>query len=134
VRHELAQGNRPLAVPRAGRDGCARLRPCAQERPDNAGRLRRLKEHRVEALARDIAFQGLLAPVVLAETDDGFDLVDGAHRLAALRKLGWAMIPAHVIAGASREQLRFAEIMANVNREDLTRLERAEHLAALKAT
>lgn len=97
-------------------------------------RLRRLKAHRVEALARDIDFQGLLAPVVLAETDRGFALVDGAHRLAAMRKLGWTRIPAHVIAGADPAQLRFAEIMANVNREDLTKLERAEHLAALKAT
>ena len=70
---------------------------------------------------------------MLAETGDGFHIVDEAHRLAALRRLGWTTIPAHVISGASPEQLRFAEIMANVNREDLTKLERAEHLAALKA-
>lgn len=98
------------------------------------GRIRTVKEHRVQVLRADIDFNGLLQPILVVETDKGFELVDGAHRTAAMRALKRETIAAMVLAPeASPQALRYGEIMANLNREDLTKLERAESLAGLKA-
>jgi ParB family chromosome partitioning protein len=102
---------------------------------DTGIRLRRIKWHRVEVLRHDIEVEGLLAPVVVVARGERFLLVDGRHRLEAVRKLGWNTIPALVLPEDTEDAvIRFGQIMANVNREDLTKLERCEHLAALRDT
>lgn len=102
-------------------------------RIDVGERLRPLRAHRVETLRQDIAVQGLLAPISVVVRGDGFLLIDGRHRLEAARALGWVRIPALVLPEATEAAVvRFGQIMANVNREDLSKLERAEHLAALR--
>ena len=51
----------------------------------------------VELLAHSISVQGLLQPIVVAETSDGsYELVAGHLRLAACRLLGWQTISAIV--------------------------------------
>ena len=98
-------------------------------------RLRSLKDHRIEVLSKDIDLSGQLQPIlVVRRATSGFVLVDGAHRLAAIKLLKHAEIEAKVLpADTPHAELAYGEIMANVNREDLTKLERAEHLVALKA-
>lgn len=100
--------------------------------PDD--RLRSLKEHRVDVLRADIDFNGLLQPILVAIEGNGYRLVDGLHRLNAITALKHKKIPAVVLPAKTDEaSLRYGEIMANINREDLTKLERAENIAALKA-
>ncbi len=102
---------------------------------DLGDRLREVKSHRVEVLAKDIDLQGLLEPLVVVADGDRYRIVSGAHRLAAVCKLKFGIVEAHVLPeGMNAATLRYAEIMANVNREELTKLERAEYLAALKET
>ncbi|MDF2232202.1 ParB/RepB/Spo0J family partition protein [Albimonas sp. CAU 1670] len=100
---------------------------------DLGDRLRPVKPERVEVLAADIDMQGVLQPIVVAPAGERFVLVVGAYRLAAVRELGWAEIPATVVRDLDEAQLRFAEIMENVDRQELTKLERAEFLAELDA-
>ena len=101
---------------------------------DQIDRLRPVKEARLQALAADIDIQGLLQPIVVAAEGDRFTLIAGAYRLSAVDLvLGWDEIPARVIEGADEADRRFAEIMENVNREELSALERAEFLAELDA-
>ena len=101
---------------------------------DQIDRLRPVKEARLQALAADIDIQGLLQPIVVAAEGDRFTLIAGAYRLSAVDLvLGWDEIPARVIEGADEADRRFAEIMENVNREELSKLERAEFLAELDA-
>lgn len=95
-------------------------------------RRRTAKDHRVEVLKQDMGFQGQLVPILLVERVDGFQLVDGLQRLDAARALGWSGIEAKILSlETTGPEIAFAEIMANIDREELTKLERAEYLADL---
>ncbi|SFI80727.1 ParB/RepB/Spo0J family partition protein [Albimonas pacifica] len=100
---------------------------------DLGDRLRPVKPEPVELLAADIEMQGLLQPIVVTPAGERYVLVVGAYRLAAVRELGWSEIPATVVRDLDEAQLRFAEIMENVDRQELSKLERAEFLAELDA-
>ena len=98
-------------------------------------RLRRAKPHRVATLAADMQVQGQLQPILVceAETAGKYTLVDGGQRLAALIECKVAFIEAVVLPTSYGPELRlYAQIMANVNREELTKLERAEYLSELR--
>jgi ParB-like chromosome segregation protein Spo0J len=82
----------------------------------------------VSALARSINEVGLLHPIVV--TPDR-RLIAGWHRLEACRLLGWTEIPA-VMLDVDALVTELAEIDENLIRNDLTVLERAEHLARRK--
>jgi ParB family chromosome partitioning protein len=92
-------------------------------------RLRPLNAEKVAELAESIAQVGLLQPIGVRP--DG-TLVYGYHRLEACKQLGWTEIPAVVVDG---DDLRaeLAEISENLIRNELTLLERAEHLARMRA-
>ena len=101
--------------------------PIASIRIEN--RLRPLNGAKVAELAASIAELGLLQPIGIRK--DG-TLVYGYHRLEACKQLGWSEIPAVIVDG---DDLRaeLAEISENLIRHDLTLLERAEHLARMRA-
>jgi ParB family chromosome partitioning protein len=82
----------------------------------------------VSALARSIAEIGLLTPIILSE---GYTLVAGNRRLEACKSLGWTAIPATVLP-LTALQAKLVEIDENLQRQDLTALERAEQLAERK--
>lgn len=58
--------------------------------PEN---VRGLDPEHVEVLARSIALQGVLVPVVVRRCEQGFQLVAGFHRVAAAAQLGLPDIP-----------------------------------------
>lgn len=91
-------------------------------------RHRRVREDAVADIAESITQIGLLNPVVLTEQ---FDLIAGAHRIGAVKTLGWITIPAHVRAFESLKA-ELAEIDENLRRNELTVLEHGEHLARRK--
>jgi ParB family chromosome partitioning protein len=92
-------------------------------------RLRPLNAEKVAELAESIAQVGLLQPIGVRP--DG-TLVYGYHRLEACKQLGWTEIPAVVVDGDDRHA-ELAEISENLIRNELTLLERAEHLARMRA-
>jgi N6-adenosine-specific RNA methylase IME4 len=91
-------------------------------------RLRTPNPGAVAELARSIQAIGLLSPIIVTTKHE---LVAGAHRLAAARLLGWATIPAHIVEMGVGDA-RLAEIDENLVRNELSALERAEHLAERK--
>lgn len=104
-------------------------------------RLRGLRETTVADLVGSIGRMGLRTPISVAtgiekRTADAdgvsFELVAGAHRLEACRRLGWDEIEATIVQMSSDERLLW-EIDENLCRADLTELERGEHLAQRKA-
>lgn len=102
---------------------------------DASARLRKALPSRIEALAEDIDQHGLLTPIeVVGSLDNGgYRLVYGAHRLAAVKLLGWETIPAVVHAPdafADTAQERLREIRENLMRFELNPLERAVAIAA----
>ena len=97
-------------------------------------RLRGIKKHRVEVLKQDISFNQQLQPILVQENDLGFMLVDGLQRLEAMRILNFVLIDAIVLPkDMPADEVRYSGLMANINREDLTKLERAEHIAGIDA-
>lgn len=98
---------------------------------DATGRSRPVSPAVAAQLAEDIAQRGLRQPIEVAETDAGWRLVSGGHRLEAHNILGVEKIDAVAVAGNTLE-LRRDELMENLARSELTALERAVSLADLK--
>ena len=99
-------------------------------------RLRYLRSDAVSNLANNIAEHGLHVAISVAEeaADDGttkFLLIDGAHRLKACKQIGWEQVPARVYRLDEIER-QILEIDVNLCREELTELERGEHLLKRK--
>lgn len=82
----------------------------------------------VTDLADSISELGLLNPITLTPE---FRLIAGRHRLEACKRLGWSEIEATIceLDGLRGE---LAEIDENLARNELTALERGEHLARRK--
>ncbi len=108
---------------------------------DDNNRLRRsINAEIVKRLASSMTEIGLKTPIVVRhfadrrseqnDTDDSIVLVVGGHRLEAARQLGWTKIDAVVLAGdADDREVRLWEIAENLDRSELTQLERKEHIA-----
>lgn len=79
----------------------------------------------VATIQKSIEQQGLLQNIGVKKTDTGYRLVFGAHRLEAIKALGWAEIPARVFpVETSDDECLLAELQENNARNDLTGAER----------
>jgi ParB family chromosome partitioning protein len=91
----------------------------------NPNQPRRDVEHaNLEALALSITDHGVLQPILVTETLDGYRIVAGERRVQAARLAGLEKIPAVIRQLADREQLELA-LVENVQREDLNPIEEA---------
>ncbi|MBP5857256.1 ParB N-terminal domain-containing protein [Marivibrio halodurans] len=101
---------------------------------DVRDRLRPADQASVEALARDIDRRGLRVPIEVAgqlRGDKKYRLVSGLHRITAFQSLGREDIPAFIVSGNLLE-LRRDELLENLTRNELSKLERAQFVADLK--
>ena len=78
----------------------------------------------LEELAASIREHGVLQPVLVTETLDGYQLIAGERRVRAARLAGLERIPALVRQLADRDQLEVA-LVENVQRADLDPIEEA---------
>ena len=78
----------------------------------------------LEALAASIATHGILQPILVTETLDGYQLVAGERRVRAARLAGLTRIPAVVRQLADQHHLELA-LVENLQRSDLGPLEEA---------
>ena len=78
----------------------------------------------LEELAASIREHGVLQPVLVTETLDGYQLVAGERRVRAARIAGLERIPALVRQLADRDQLEVA-LVENVQRADLDPIDEA---------
>ena len=86
---------------------------------------KRFDADELASLAQSITDHGILQPILVTETIDGYQLVAGERRLRAAQAAGLERIPAVVRQLADREQLQLA-LVENLQREDLDPLETAE--------
>jgi len=99
-------------------------------------RLSSVRPARVETISKTTSVVGMLQAINVEDTDDGrYRLIAGAKRLAAAKVAGKTEIDARVTPPGqlTDDSRRLMEIVENIDRQDLTKLERAEYLAALKA-
>jgi ParB family chromosome partitioning protein len=85
---------------------------------------RRMDDAGLEELAASIREHGVLQPVLVTETLDGYQLVAGERRVRASRLAGLERIPALVRQLADRDQLEVA-LVENVQRADLDPIDEA---------
>ncbi|OGG02693.1 MAG: hypothetical protein A3F83_14930 [Candidatus Glassbacteria bacterium RIFCSPLOWO2_12_FULL_58_11] len=79
----------------------------------------------IAEMAASIQTQGLIQPVVVNDRGDGtYELISGERRLRAVKKLGWAKIPA-LIRKVSHSRLLEMTLVENLQREDLNPIEEA---------
>ena len=79
----------------------------------------------VAELKKSIDQQGLLQNIGVQETASGFRLVFGAHRLEAIKALGWFEVTALIFPEtASEDECLLAELQENNARKELTGAER----------
>ena len=84
-----------------------------------------LDDEALQGLAASIVEHGVLQPILVSETLDGYELIAGERRLRAARMAGLTRIPAVVHQLAGREQLEVA-LVETIQRADLNPLEEAE--------
>ncbi len=84
----------------------------------------RFDQAELEQLAASIRDHGLIQPVLVTETLDGYQLVAGERRVRAAELAGLERIPAIVRQIAPRDQLELA-LVENLQREDLDPIEQA---------
>ena len=79
----------------------------------------------LEALAASIAEHGVLQPILVTETLEGYQLVAGERRVRASRLAGLTRIPAVVRQLEDQHQLELA-LVENIQRTDLNPLDEAQ--------
>jgi ParB family transcriptional regulator, chromosome partitioning protein len=86
---------------------------------------KRFDSDSLASLTASIVEHGVLQPILVTETIDGYQLVAGERRLRAAQAAGLDRIPAVVRQLADRDQLELA-LVENLQREDLDPLETAD--------
>ena len=102
-----------------------RVRVADVEVPDNC---RSIRQYTVDDLAVSMEQIGLRTPISVCNNKEGIQLVAGGHRLEAAKKLGWKRIDAIVMRDDKLDR-RIWHNAENLDRADLTALERAEAVA-----
>lgn len=79
----------------------------------------------LEELRASIAKEGILQPLLVRRTGDGFQLVAGERRLRAARELGLEKVPA-ILVSVGEDRLLELALIENLQREDLNPIEVAK--------
>ncbi len=128
VRPERQQGlGRGLAalIPQRSTPAGGQLEiPVARIRANPYQPRKRIDDEALRGLADSIAEHGVIQPIVVTETLDGYRLVAGERRLRAAQLAGLEQIPAVVRQLADPEQLEIA-LVENLQRADLDAIEEA---------
>jgi ParB family transcriptional regulator, chromosome partitioning protein len=119
----LGRGLAALIPQRSTEPGLTEV-PLTRIRPNPLQPRRRFDEAELEALAASVAEHGVLLPVLVTQTLDGYQLVAGERRFRAAQLAGLERIPVVIRQVADRDQLELA-LVENLQREDLNPIEEA---------
>lgn len=76
----------------------------------------------LDELAASIVQLGVIQPITVRQTDDGYEIISGERRLRASKLAGLKRIPAYVRDAGTEEMLEMA-LVENVQREQLNPIE-----------
>jgi ParB family chromosome partitioning protein len=82
-------------------------------------------EAEIADLADSIRTHGILQPLVVRRSNDGFELIAGERRLRAAQAADWRQVPVQIREVDDRQMAELA-IVENVQRKDLNAIEKAE--------
>ncbi|MFN2420365.1 MAG: ParB/RepB/Spo0J family partition protein, partial [Gemmatimonadota bacterium] len=108
----------------AGPEGGILQVPMTRIRPNRYQPRTTFDEEGIRDLAASIAQKGVLQPLIVTPSGDGYELVSGERRLRAARRAGLLTVPVVVRKVEDRELLEIA-LIENLQREDLDPIEEA---------
>lgn len=114
----IPQAEAPAAMPDRRGIEIARIQPNPYQPR------REFSPGELDELRRSIGEKGLLQPILVRQTPDGFQIVAGERRLRACRELGWETIPGTVVDVPDGQMLEVA-LVENLQRQDLNAIEKA---------
>lgn len=94
-------------------------------RPNPAQPRKYFDEQAIDELALSIGERGVLQPILLRETAEGYEIIAGERRWRAAQKARLHRIPA-VVRDADNEATAEIALIENIQREDLNAIEEAE--------
>ena len=106
------------------------LLPVGEILPNPMQPRRNFDEYEMSALAESIKMNGLLQPLTVRKTGDGYELIAGERRLRAAIMAGLKKVPC-ILQRADMSQAAFFTIIENLQRSDLTIFEEAEGINRL---
>lgn len=112
-------------VEEAERSGELRELPIDRIEPNRFQPRRAFDAAALEDLKRSLESSGLLQPVVVRQTEKGYELVAGERRWRAARDLGWKRMPA-VLRDVDDQTLLTLALVENLQRASLSPIDEAE--------
>ncbi len=94
-------------------------------RPDRGQPRRHFDDVHIEELAESIRSKGVLLPLIVRRSNEGYVLVAGERRWRAAQKAGLRELPVMVREVSEKEAFELA-LIENIQREDLNPVEEAE--------
>lgn len=104
--------------------------PVEKIRPNPRQPRREFTAASLEELTHSIRAHGILQPIVVMKTPEGYELIVGERRLRAAKKVGLMSVPAVVRTASDTEKLELS-LIENLQREDLNPIEEARAYRAL---
>ena len=110
----------------ANRDRHPGISMCAPEDliVNNYQPRRDFDEKAIEELAQSIRSNGIIQPLVVRKTANGYQLIAGERRLRAAKKAGLKQVPIVIRRSTDREALELA-LIENIQRQDLNCIDEA---------
>jgi ParB family chromosome partitioning protein len=93
--------------------------------PNRSQPRKHFDESKLQELAESINEKGILEPLIVRRTDQGYELIVGERRWRAAQKAGLKEVPVVVKEAERREALEIS-LIENLQREDLNPIEAAE--------
>jgi ParB family chromosome partitioning protein len=91
---------------------------------------KKFNEEHLQELAASIKEKGVLQPLLVRRTDDGYELIAGERRLRAAMKAGLETVPI-VLKNVDKRERQEIALIENIQREDLNALEEAHGYQSL---
>lgn len=96
-------------------------------KPNSKQPRKNFPDEKIDELARSIETHGIIQPIMVRPSGDGYEIVAGERRWRAARRASLKQIPC-IIRELSEEQNMLIAIIENMQREDLNPMEEADAL------
>jgi len=114
--------------------GSIALIPVEQIRPNPGQPRKEFDPVAMQELEESIAEKGVVQPITVRKTDDGFELIVGERRWRASREVGLETMPAYILEVESEAEMMEYALIENLQRQDLNPMELAHAYNALVET
>ncbi|QOX64798.1 ParB/RepB/Spo0J family partition protein [Anoxybacterium hadale] len=104
-----------------------------QIKPNSKQPRKSFPDEKIEELARSIEVHGIIQPIMVRPSREGYEIVAGERRWRAARRAGLKQVPC-IIRELTEEQNMLVAIIENMQREDLNPMEEAEALNQMITT